>query len=36
MLKFEVTYEELTAEEEKYYEELANEMAWIRSGYVVE
>jgi hypothetical protein len=26
----------MTREEEKYYEELANEMAWIASGYEVE
>ena len=32
----EIKYEVLTEEEERYYEELANEMAWIRSGYVVE
>jgi hypothetical protein len=30
------TIETLTIEEEKYYEELANEMAWIASGYEVE
>ena len=31
-----VNYEIITEEEEKYYEELANEMAWYRGGYEVE
>ena len=32
----EIKYEVLTKEEERYYEELANEMAWARGGYEVE
>lgn len=32
----EIRYEVLTEEEERYYEELANEMAWARGGYEVE
>lgn len=31
-----VNYEVITKEEEQYYEELANEMAWVRGGYEVE
>lgn len=32
----EIKYRVLTEEEERYYEELANEMAWARGGYEVE
>ena len=32
----EIKYEVLTEEEERYYEELANEMVWYQRGCVVE
>lgn len=32
----EIKYRVLTEEEERYYKELANEMAWARGGYEVE
>ena len=33
---YELPYEEITEEEERYYQDLADESAWFKGGCVVE